>query len=81
MSAGSPYLVMEWLGGQSLGDLVKTGGALAVDRALELTRQILLGVEAIHGAQVVHRERKRERRFESARAALDALPLRMAAAA
>jgi hypothetical protein len=55
----SSYMVMELLDtGGSLTDLIKAAGALPVPRALDLFEQLLRGLEAVHGAKVVHRDLK-----------------------
>jgi hypothetical protein len=58
MENGSSYMVMELLEGGSLTELIKREGALARDRALVLFEQLLRGLEAVHGAKVVHRDLK-----------------------
>jgi serine/threonine protein kinase len=54
---GRPYLVMELLEGHDLGALLARG-ALPVERALALTRQIAAGLSAMHERNVVHRDLK-----------------------
>ena len=54
---GRPYLVMELLEGQDLGAVIAQG-ALAVERALALARQIAAGLSAMHERGVVHRDLK-----------------------
>ncbi len=55
---GSFYLVLEFLDGQTLRALLAERGALAVERALSITRQAALGLGAAHAVSVVHRDLK-----------------------
>ena len=59
LADGSFFLVLEYVAGKDLRHLV-AGGALPVSRALDLTRQILLGLGAAHAKGVVHRDIKPE---------------------
>ena len=51
------YIVMELLPGRTLKDLI-AGGPLPVEDALELTRQVALGMAFAHKKGVVHRDLK-----------------------
>jgi eukaryotic-like serine/threonine-protein kinase len=51
------FLTMEFIQGRRLGQLLRTG-ALDVELALNVARQILLGVQAAHRAGVLHRDLK-----------------------
>jgi serine/threonine protein kinase len=55
---GQYYLVMEYVKGQSLGDIVKTQGAVRLNRALDLTIQAGQGIEYAHRQGVIHRDIK-----------------------
>jgi serine/threonine protein kinase len=55
---GTPYYVMELLDGHSLGQLLGAEGRLRVRRAVNIARQIALGLAAAHDAGVVHRDLK-----------------------
>jgi serine/threonine-protein kinase len=55
---GTPYLVMELLEGHSLGQLLGAEGCLRAPRAINIARQIALGLGAAHEAGVVHRDLK-----------------------
>src|SRR5262245_48479293 len=57
LSAGVPYLVMDFHQGKPLGDVLERG-ALVPARAVEIARQILAGVAHAHGNGVVHRDLK-----------------------
>src|SRR4030095_9317140 len=58
IARGRPFLVMELLEGKTLRELVDEQGAMSVDRALNLTRQIVLGVAYAHARGIVHRDLK-----------------------
>lgn len=60
---GSPYLVMELLGGQSLQAMLDHQGRLPLDQAIDFGLQILAGLEAAHAIGVVHRDLKPDNVF------------------
>lgn len=53
-----PFLVMELLQGRTLRELLDAEGALAVPRALALTREVLLALAYAHDLGIVHRDLK-----------------------
>lgn len=53
----SKYLILEYVEGSSLEERLAQG-PVAMDEALEICRQIALGIEAAHEAGVVHRDLK-----------------------
>jgi len=55
---GTPFLVMELAEGESLGAILDRRGAIPVLEALELLRQIALGLEHAHACGLVHRDLK-----------------------
>ncbi len=55
---GSPYIVMEYLVGENLADLLAREGRLPVARAADLVAQACRGVAAAHAAGIVHRDLK-----------------------
>lgn len=55
-----PYLVMEYIDGQSLRKLLETAGRLPPDQALPLIRKIAEGMAYCHQNGVVHRDLKPE---------------------
>src|SRR5579859_6211565 len=63
LQSGTPYLVMEFLEGESLARRIKRVGALPVDEALGLTRQIGSALHAAHKNEVVHRDLKPDNIF------------------
>ncbi|RLB55799.1 MAG: hypothetical protein DRJ42_05210 [Deltaproteobacteria bacterium] len=56
--AGWPYIVMEWLDGQSLDDLLHEHTAVPYEQAARLGIQVLAGLTAAHDAGIVHRDIK-----------------------
>ncbi|MDI3285350.1 serine/threonine-protein kinase [Polyangium sp. 15x6] len=60
---GSPYLVMELLRGQSLGDKLDGGVIVPVLEAYRITSQILAALSAAHAQRVVHRDLKPDNVF------------------
>ena len=63
---GFLFLVMEMLTGRTLADLLDEG-RMRQPRAIDITCQILDGLEAAHGQKVVHRDLKPENVFLCAR--------------
>ena len=55
---GSPYLVMEFLFGESLGELLRREGALDEDIALPILAQAASALVAAHAAGIIHRDVK-----------------------
>ena len=54
----SRFLTMELIDGPSLGRRLEDGGALGVEEALRVAREICDGLEAAHAVGVVHRDLK-----------------------
>jgi eukaryotic-like serine/threonine-protein kinase len=54
----TPYIVMEYLHGESLGARLRRSPAMGVRELARLMAQTLLGLEAVHQAGVVHRDMK-----------------------
>jgi serine/threonine protein kinase len=57
------YIAMEILEGESLASRLSRSGKLAIDTALEITRQIASALEAAHRMGVLHRDLKPENVF------------------
>src|SRR5207237_2055080 len=62
-AAGEPFLVMEYLEGESLGARLKSSGPLSIDLACELGCAILSPLGAAHHAGIVHRDLKPDNVF------------------
>src|SRR6185437_12647070 len=56
--AGAPFLVMEFVDGIDLAQLVKRQGPLSVADACEIVRQAALGLQYAHSHGLVHRDVK-----------------------
>jgi tRNA A-37 threonylcarbamoyl transferase component Bud32 len=52
------FLTMELVHGESLGQRVRSGGAIPVEEANQLAHQLLLGLSAAHRAGILHRDFK-----------------------
>ncbi len=57
-SEGAPYIVMEFLEGEPLTDIMAREAPMPPKRALTLTAEILKGLAAAHAAGIVHRDIK-----------------------
>jgi serine/threonine protein kinase len=55
---GQPYLIMEYVGGGSLGDLLKEQGALPITRTLEITIALANALFHAHCRGIIHRDLK-----------------------
>ena len=60
LADGSTYFVMEFLDGNTLGDLLEQRRALPVDLIAEVGLQMCDGLAAAHAQQIVHRDLKPE---------------------
>jgi serine/threonine protein kinase/predicted ATPase len=54
---GSTYLVLEYVEGPTLTDLLREG-PMSLDDALDVCRQVALGIDAAHQRGVIHRDLK-----------------------
>ena len=57
-SGGTSYLVMELVSGETLAERVKRDGALPVEEALTIAKQIAEALEAAHEKGIIHRDLK-----------------------
>ncbi len=60
---GAPYIVMEYLVGESLTALLGREGPLSVGRAADLVSQAGRGMEVAHAAGIIHRDLKPQNLF------------------
>jgi|GEM_PF-1085599 len=57
-NSGEPYLVMEFLSGLNLGEVIRSQGALSPSRFFEIMLQVLAGLSYAHNHGVIHRDLK-----------------------
>jgi serine/threonine-protein kinase len=57
-AAGYVFLSMEYIDGEDLASVLRRMGRPSTDKALEISRQLCLGVAAAHDAGVLHRDLK-----------------------
>ena len=57
MHQGRAFIIMEYVQGTSLRALLQ-GGPLPIQRALQVTHDVAMGLEAVHAAGVIHRDIK-----------------------
>ncbi len=55
---GRPYMVMEYLEGRDLGDLIEKGPAPTVPQAVDFVLQVCEAIAEAHAAGIVHRDLK-----------------------
>ena len=60
---GSPFIVLEYLVGESVEALLEREGPLPLGRATDLVRQACRGIQAAHAANIVHRDLKPQNLF------------------
>ena len=59
-TTGTAYLVMEYVAGRTLRDVIRESGPLSPSRALSLLEPVLRALAAAHAAGLVHRDVKPE---------------------
>src|ERR1700726_810391 len=57
-SNGTSYLVMELVSGETLAERVKRDGAVPIEEALDIAKQIAEALEAAHEKGIIHRDLK-----------------------
>jgi eukaryotic-like serine/threonine-protein kinase len=63
LNDGSPFLVLERLFGETLGQLLHRKRTLPASLVLDVFEQMLSGLQAAHGAQIIHRDLKPQNVF------------------
>ena len=63
LPSGTPYIVMEYLEGQSLGARMVQGGRLSLRATLEIADQAASAVGAAHAKGIIHRDLKPDNFF------------------
>jgi formylglycine-generating enzyme required for sulfatase activity/tRNA A-37 threonylcarbamoyl transferase component Bud32 len=76
--AGHDFLVLEYVEGANLAELVRREGPLAVERAVGYVRQAALGLAQAHAAGIVHRDVKPGNLLLDARGTVKVLDLGLA---
>ena len=56
--SGRPFIVMEYVDGETLGETLRREGRLAPERVVEIAQQCCAGLACAHGAGLVHRDIK-----------------------
>ncbi len=56
--SGVVFLVMEYLDGQTLKEVIKREGAMSLERTIEIVRQVAGALDAAHEQGVIHRDLK-----------------------
>ena len=57
---GRPYLVMEYLEGRELSEVIERHGGLELERACRIVRDVARALDAAHARGVIHRDLKGE---------------------
>ena len=60
LDQGAPYLVMDFVTGSTLREVLNIEGRLPPSRALGIVRQILAGLQHAHAQNIIHRDVKPE---------------------
>jgi len=58
LSDGIPFLVMEYVDGRNLEDVIEGGGPLSEDEARDVLKQLAEGLAAAHEQGIIHRDLK-----------------------
>lgn len=57
-TSGKPYLIMDFLQGKALSDVLKNEGPMPVQRALRMFLQVCDALQHAHGKSIIHRDIK-----------------------
>src|SRR5262249_5100624 len=69
LETGAPYMIMEFLEGQDLGQVIDAEGAMPFERAAGYVLQACEAIAAAHALGIVHRDLKPPNLFLAKRAA------------
>lgn len=58
LPGGQPFIVMEYLEGIALSDILRDEGALSVERTLHIAEQVCTGLAVAHERNIIHRDVK-----------------------
>ena len=58
LDSGAPFMVMEYLEGEDLGQMLKAGGPFSVGDAIDYVLQGCAGLAEAHAAGIIHRDLK-----------------------
>lgn len=75
---GTHYLVMEYVAGQNLSEIVARDGPLAIEQAVSYTLQAAEGLRYAHGQGVIHRDIKPSNLLVDARGTVKILDMGLA---
>ena len=78
---GRPYLVMDFVPGETLSELVERERSLSITRAVELVREVARGIAYAHSQGVLHRDLKPDNVLVDQRGAARVLDFGLAALA
>jgi serine/threonine-protein kinase len=67
LESGAPYMVMEYLAGVDLGDVLKSHGPLAIEDAVGILLQACEAIGEAHAVGIVHRDLKPSNLFVTTR--------------
>ncbi len=57
-TSGRPFLTMEYIEGENLATMLRSGGKQPFEKSVDIARQVCTGLAAAHGAGVLHRDLK-----------------------
>jgi serine/threonine-protein kinase len=68
LESGAPFMVMEYLAGSDLADVIEKSGPMPIDSSVELILQACEALAEAHAADIVHRDLKPANLFLTRRA-------------
>lgn len=55
---GHPFIVMDYIAGEPLSEIIERGDRLPVERILQVVRELALALECVHQQGIIHRDLK-----------------------